>query len=370
MDAGKKRKLAHQGNGVSLDPDELHALLEPLSKEQLLSIMVNIGSSNPAIAEEIREVASKDPAHRKLFVRGLAWETSSQTLCAAFEQYGEIEEGAVIMDKSTGKSRGFGFVTFKHMDSAQRALKEPSKTIDGRITITNLAAAANSSPGQTGDLTQRKLYIGGLSYDTATDKLLEVFSKYGEIEEGSVAYDKNTNKSRGFAFVTFKTVEAAKRALKEPNKTIDGRGVNVKLAAEGQKEKPTPQPAASLQAQPHPQIQTGYATEYPSMLSYHRPVPQAPASAPLSIGYSTYPPGLSAYAVQPTPYATQPTYGGLSSASHYGGLGSAAPYSSSQYAKYATSLQTPRVVPSGLHASAGTGASGGYPYYGSSGNSF
>ena len=47
-----------------------------------------------------------------------------------FHEYGEIEEGAVIVDKSTGKSRGYGFITFKHMDSAQRALKEPSKIID------------------------------------------------------------------------------------------------------------------------------------------------------------------------------------------------------------------------------------------------
>ena len=105
--------------------------------------------------------------------------------------------------------------SFKHMDSAQRALKEPSKTIDGRITVSNLADVASTGPGQSTDRAQRKLYIGGLSYDTANDKLLEFSSKYGEIEEGSVAYDNNTNKSRGFAFVTFKTVEATKRALKE-----------------------------------------------------------------------------------------------------------------------------------------------------------
>jgi len=48
----------------------------------------------------------------------------------AFEQFGEVEEACVITDKGTGKSRGFGFITFKHMDSAQRALKEPSKNID------------------------------------------------------------------------------------------------------------------------------------------------------------------------------------------------------------------------------------------------
>jgi len=55
------------------------------------------------------------------------------------------------MDKTSGKSRGFGFVTFKHMDSAQRALKEPSKTIDGRITVRNLADVARIGPRQSTD---------------------------------------------------------------------------------------------------------------------------------------------------------------------------------------------------------------------------
>lgn len=53
----------------------------------------------------------------------------------AFQEHGEIEEGAVIYDKVTGKSRGYGFVTFKDMDSAQRALKAPSKMIDVSIKI-------------------------------------------------------------------------------------------------------------------------------------------------------------------------------------------------------------------------------------------
>lgn len=48
----------------------------------------------------------------------------------AFQEHGGIEEGAVIYDKVTGKSRGYGFVTFTDMESAQRALKAPSKMID------------------------------------------------------------------------------------------------------------------------------------------------------------------------------------------------------------------------------------------------
>lgn len=51
----------------------------------------------------------------------------------AFLVHGEIEEGAVIFDKATGKSRGYGFITYKHMDSAHSALRAQSKMIDVSI---------------------------------------------------------------------------------------------------------------------------------------------------------------------------------------------------------------------------------------------
>lgn len=62
----------------------------------------------------------------------------------------------------------------------------------------NLASAGGSSGTSSSDQAQRKLYIGGLSYETTSDTLLNIFSQYGEIEEGAIAYDKNTNKSRSF----------------------------------------------------------------------------------------------------------------------------------------------------------------------------
>lgn len=52
----------------------------------------------------------------------------------AFQEHGEIEEGAVIYDKVTGKSRGYGFITFKNMESTQQALRAPSKLIDVRFS--------------------------------------------------------------------------------------------------------------------------------------------------------------------------------------------------------------------------------------------
>lgn len=80
--------------------------------------------------EKIEEKAQSDPAHRRLFVRGLSWETTDEQLKAAFVSYGEIEEAAVVMDRLTGKNKGYGFVIFKDMDAAYAALQDPEKEID------------------------------------------------------------------------------------------------------------------------------------------------------------------------------------------------------------------------------------------------
>lgn len=52
-----------------------------------------------------------DTTYTKVFVGGLAWETQRETMKHYFEQFGEILEAAVITDKNTGRSKGYGFVS-------------------------------------------------------------------------------------------------------------------------------------------------------------------------------------------------------------------------------------------------------------------
>lgn len=363
--------LETNASSSSLSKEELKKLLDPLTKDQLVELLSSAGVQYGSVAEEINEVASKDPAHRKLFVRGLAWETTTVTLREAFSEYGEIEEGAVITDKTTGKSRGFGFITFKSMDAAYRALREPSKRIDGRMTVCNLAAQGSSAPvSSTADQSQRKLYVGSLSYETTSETLLNFFAQYGEIEEGAVAYDKNTNKSRGFAFVTFKTVEGAKRAVADTHKSIDARQVVVKVAAEGQREKAAQQAAASVTVQapmmPQPQavspmqqtMQPNYAQTYTTAMnqqvaqiaSPYRP--QVASSQTVGMAYGS-PAGMTAYTT------AQPTYAGLTGTNQY-----AAPAVSGmqqQYATYTTQPYQTTQMTSPLNVSTGVGATGVTP---------
>ncbi|KAL1281185.1 hypothetical protein QQF64_015785 [Cirrhinus molitorella] len=79
-----------------------------------------------------------------------------------------------------------------------------------------------------------KLFIGGLSFDTTEQSLEDAFSKYGVITNVHVARNRETNKSRGFGFVTFENPDDAKDALEGMNgKSVDGRTIRVDEAGKG-----------------------------------------------------------------------------------------------------------------------------------------
>lgn len=77
---------------------------------------------------------------KKLFVGGLSWDTTDVGLRNAFASYGEITEAKVITDRETGRSRGFGFVTFTRDEDAQTAISKMDGTsLDGRVIKVNEA---------------------------------------------------------------------------------------------------------------------------------------------------------------------------------------------------------------------------------------
>lgn len=84
----------------------------------------------------------------KLFVGGLAWGTDDQGLREAFEGFGEVVEAKVVNDRETGRSRGFGFVTYGDAGAAQRAMQEmDGQMLDGRNIRVN---EANDRPARGG----------------------------------------------------------------------------------------------------------------------------------------------------------------------------------------------------------------------------
>lgn len=77
----------------------------------------------------------------------------------------------------------------------------------------------------------KKLFVGGLSYDTTDATLKEIFSGAGTVESASVITDKMSGRSKGFGFVEMSSDEEAQKAIEMFNgKEIDGRAVTVNEA--------------------------------------------------------------------------------------------------------------------------------------------
>jgi RNA recognition motif-containing protein len=81
---------------------------------------------------------------KKLFVGSLSWNTDDHGLREAFAQFGEITEAKVITDRYSGRSRGFGFVTFADDESADKAITALNETeLDGRTIKVDVAKDRN-----------------------------------------------------------------------------------------------------------------------------------------------------------------------------------------------------------------------------------
>jgi RNA recognition motif-containing protein len=89
----------------------------------------------------------------KLYVGGLSWDTDDRGLRDAFERFGAVDDAKVITDRDTGRSRGFGFVTFADGQSSQTAIAEMDGTqLDGRNITVNEARAREPRGGGGGGM--------------------------------------------------------------------------------------------------------------------------------------------------------------------------------------------------------------------------
>ncbi|KAJ0691993.1 putative RNA recognition motif domain, nucleotide-binding alpha-beta plait domain superfamily [Helianthus annuus] len=251
-------KTEEETENLDLDDEPVEKLLEPFSKEQLVLLLKEAVTKHPEFIESVQAIADADPAHRKIFAYGLGWDTTTEVLLSEYGKYGEIEDCKHVVDKVSGKSKGYAFILFKHRAGAQKALKEPQKKIGSRVSSCQLASAgpgpgnaqssaANANAPVVSEYTQRKIFVSNVAADIDPNKLLEFFSKFGEIEDGPLGLDKQTGKPRGFALFVYKSVESAKKALEEPHKVFEGHTLHCQKAVDG------PKPNKPFFQQPHQQ---------------------------------------------------------------------------------------------------------------------
>ena len=218
----------------------IRKLLQPFGKDQLIEFLKDAAEKNPSAIKKLLNAAEFDPIHRKIFVHGLSQETTTEILTDSFNPYGEIENCNIVIDKITGKSKGFGFVLFKSRSGAQNALKQPQKKIGGRTSFCQLAFLGSVHEPS------RKIYVVNLRADCNIDRLRSYFEKFGGIEDMQVERDQGSGKLKGYAFFTYRTAEGFRRALEEPKKIFEGGELHCKKAHENLKAKVPAAPVGSV----------------------------------------------------------------------------------------------------------------------------
>ncbi|KAG5456663.1 MAG: putative glycine-rich RNA-binding protein [Olpidium bornovanus] len=87
----------------------------------------------------------------RLYVGGLAWAVTSAQLQSEFEPFGQVEEAEVVVDRISGRSRGFGFVKFANEADAQKAMSDLNgKELEGRALRIDIASERTGGGGGGG----------------------------------------------------------------------------------------------------------------------------------------------------------------------------------------------------------------------------
>ncbi|XP_071541868.1 heterogeneous nuclear ribonucleoprotein 27C-like [Panulirus ornatus] len=144
----------------------------------------------------------------------MSWETTQESLQRYFGQYGEVIDCVVMKNSETGRSRGFGFVTFADPNKVESVLKSGPHELDGR-TIDPKTCNPRSMQKQKRNGNWPKVFLGGLPSNLTETDLRNFFSRFGGVMEVVIMFDQEKKKSRGFGFLSFETEEAVDRAVAE-----------------------------------------------------------------------------------------------------------------------------------------------------------
>ncbi|XP_077542235.1 heterogeneous nuclear ribonucleoprotein A/B-like isoform X4 [Haemaphysalis longicornis] len=158
---------------------------------------------------------------RKLFVGGISWDTDNKDLREYFSKFGVVVDVNIKTDPTTGKSRGFGFVTFNAKDAIEAVLKATPHTVKGKQIDPKPAKAR---PGI------KKIFVGGLESDMPEADIKAYFEKFGPVENVELPFDKAKNQRRQFAFVTFEREDSVELVCREPKQKIGNKECDIKKA--------------------------------------------------------------------------------------------------------------------------------------------
>ncbi|XP_076911029.1 uncharacterized protein LOC143568875 [Bidens hawaiensis] len=176
----------------------------------------------------------------KLFIGGISWDTNEERLKDYFQTFGEVIEAVIMKDRTTGRARGFGFIIFSDPTVAARVVKD-KHIIDGRTVeakkavprddqLTVNRASVGSVHGSPRPIRTKKIFVGGLASTVTEAEFKNYFDQFGSTTDAVVMYDHNTQRPRGFGFITYELEESVDKVLHKTFHELNGKMVEVKRA--------------------------------------------------------------------------------------------------------------------------------------------
>jgi len=171
---------------------------------------------------------------RKIFIGGLNYNSTEDSLTSHFSQWGELVDVVVMKFPDTKRSRGFGFVTFAKDEEVDACQEHRPHTIDGKTVETKRATPREEFGKPEAGQTVKKVFVGGLKEEMTEDDIRQYFETFGKITSVTRLTEKDTGKPRGFGFVEFDDYDPVDKCILKGSHQINGKRVDVKKAVSKQ----------------------------------------------------------------------------------------------------------------------------------------
>ncbi|KAI3452018.1 hypothetical protein Pfo_008683 [Paulownia fortunei] len=142
---------------------------------------------------------------RKLVVLGIPWDVDTERLREYMSKFGELEDCIVMKERSTGRSRGFGYVTFATVEDAKAALAS-EHFLGNRMLEVKIATPKEEMRTPSKKVT--RIFVARIPPSVTEAAFRSHFEKYGDITDLYMPKDPTTKGHRGIGFITFANAEA------------------------------------------------------------------------------------------------------------------------------------------------------------------
>ncbi|TPX61373.1 hypothetical protein PhCBS80983_g01132 [Powellomyces hirtus] len=231
---------------VKSDSDSSDSSSDEEEEEKPKKRAADSGDSKQAVKKaktETGAVTTAESNHESsttVFVGGLAWASTEESIKEAFAECGEITSVRIITDRETGRSKGFGYVEFTTGAAAKKACEWNGSELDGRsikVDISTPRPADGNTGGRNNRVENPKstpastLFIGNLSFNVTEDLVRDTFGEHGEVVHIRLPTDRETGNPKGFGYVEFGDIDTATAALQALNGAdLDGRSLRIDYA--------------------------------------------------------------------------------------------------------------------------------------------